>query len=56
MWQGVLGHDEVSTALCGVRNIEQLQSTVDAVGKLPDQNLIDKCFDIASEEGVVRDA
>lgn len=45
----VLQFDELSTALCGVRNLEQLESAVNALNNLPDKTMLEKAKSIADE-------
>ena len=46
----VLSFEESSTALCGVKSKEQLDSAVDALNNLPTQSLLDEALAIAEEE------
>jgi aryl-alcohol dehydrogenase-like predicted oxidoreductase len=46
----VLQYSEVSTALCGMRNSEQLTTTINALTHLPGKDLIDEAKSIADEE------
>ncbi len=46
----VLQFDDVSTALCGVRNIKQLESAINALNNLPDEDIIEEAKSIADEE------
>ena len=46
----VLKFRELSTALCGMRSIEQLESAVKALANLPDQAILDEARSIAEEE------
>ncbi len=47
---GVLQHPEASTALCGVRSVEQLQTTIQALENLPPQSVLDEANKIIKEE------
>jgi aryl-alcohol dehydrogenase-like predicted oxidoreductase len=46
----VLHFSELSTALCGIRSIEQLKSAVKALANLPDKAILDEARSIAEEE------
>jgi aryl-alcohol dehydrogenase-like predicted oxidoreductase len=46
----VLQFRELSTALCGMRSIEQLESAVKALTNLPDKAILDEARSIAEEE------
>lgn len=46
----VLGHPEVSTAVCGVRSPEQLDTALEALERLPPPELIERCRRVAEEE------
>ena len=44
----IASQKEVSTILCGIKNIEQLQNTAKVFEHLPPQDLIDDCSAIAA--------
>lgn len=46
----VLQFEELSTALCGVRNSEQLESAINALNNLPDKEILEEAKSIADEE------
>lgn len=46
----VLGHPEASTAVCGVRTIEQLDTALGALERLPPSDLVERCRRVAEEE------
>lgn len=46
----VLQFQEISTALCGVRNTEQLETAVKALKNLPDEDVLNEAKSIADEE------
>jgi len=46
----VLHFDQVSTALCGMRNTEQLESAIDALNNLPAQDILEEAESIVAEE------
>ena len=46
----VLHFEEVSSALCGMRNVEQLESAVNALNNLPAQDIVEEAQSIADEE------
>lgn len=45
----VLQFNELSTALCGVRSLEQLESAVNALNNLPDKTIVEKAKAIAED-------
>ena len=45
----VLQFEELSTALCGVRNTEQLESAVNSLNNLPDKKILEEAKTIADE-------
>lgn len=46
----VLQFQEISTALCGVRNTEQLETAVKALKNIPDEDVLNEAKSIADEE------
>lgn len=46
----VLQYKELSTALCGVRSIDQLETAIEALKNLPDKEVLDEAKSIADEE------
>lgn len=46
----VLQFQEVSTALCGIRNTEQLETAVKALKNLPDEDVLNEAKSITDEE------
>jgi aryl-alcohol dehydrogenase-like predicted oxidoreductase len=46
----VLHFEDVSTALCGMRNTEQLESAIKALNNLPDQDILEEARSIVDEE------
>ena len=46
----VLHFEEVSSALCGMRNVEQLESAVNALNNLPAQDILEEARSIVDEE------
>jgi aryl-alcohol dehydrogenase-like predicted oxidoreductase len=46
----VLHFEEVSTALCGIRNTEQLESAINALSNLPAQDILEAAQSIVDEE------
>lgn len=46
----VLQYTELSTALCGIRNTEQLTSSINALKNLPDSAILEEARSIAEEE------
>jgi aryl-alcohol dehydrogenase-like predicted oxidoreductase len=46
----VLHCEEVSSALCGMRNTEQLESAINALHNLPGQDILDEAQSIVDEE------
>jgi len=45
----VLQFEELSTALCGVRNTKQLESAVNSLNNLPDKTILEEAKTIADE-------
>lgn len=45
----VLQFEELSTALCGMRNTEQLESAIQAINHLPDKTILDEAKSIADD-------
>lgn len=48
----LLSHNEVSTALCGIKNKDQLKSAVNALENLPSDEVLQACRDVAIEFGL----
>jgi len=46
----VLHFEEVSSALCGMRNVEQLESAINALNNLPAHDLLEEAQSIVDEE------
>jgi aryl-alcohol dehydrogenase-like predicted oxidoreductase len=46
----VLDHPEASTAICGIKSTEQLNTALEALANRADQNIVKKALDIAKEE------